>query len=73
MEKTKKRNMRVMPRIRWGALLLEVLTAVLVSAFMILLFIGAALQESYRLAPPTAEELADDPSLARYLPEGSQK
>ncbi len=35
---------------------------------MIYAFIGAVVQESFRNCPPTAAELAENPSLERYLP-----
>ena len=40
-------------------------------ALMLLLgymLFGAVIQQSFRMNPPTAEELAQDPSLERYLP-----
>ena len=33
---------------------------------MLACFAGAVLQESFKIYPPTAEELAENPELARY-------
>ncbi len=46
---------------------LEVLGCVVLTIGMITIFIGAVLQESYRNYPPTAEEIAENPELARYV------
>lgn len=44
------------------------LLALIGAVLMLQMFIGAVVQESFRNCPPTAAELADDPSLERYLP-----
>lgn len=46
---------------------LEVLGCVVLVIGMITIFVGAVLQESYRNCPPTAEEIAENPELARYV------
>lgn len=47
-------------------MVLEVLGCVLLVIGMITIFVGAVLQESYRNYPPTTEEIAENPELARY-------
>ena len=44
-----------------------IMAFIAVIAVMYILF-NAVIQESYRLAPPTAEEIADNPKLAEYMP-----
>ena len=44
----------------------EVLGCVVLAIGMITIFAGAVLQESYKNCPPTAEEIAENPELARY-------
>lgn len=46
---------------------LEFLVCAAVLIGMIAVFAGAVLQESYRNYPPTAEEIAENPELARYV------
>ena len=48
-------------------IVLEVLGCVVLVIGMITIFVGAVLQESYRNCPPTAEEIAENPELARYV------
>lgn len=45
---------------------LEVLAGVALAIGMIAMLAGAVLQESYKLYPPTAEELAENPKLEIY-------
>ena len=45
---------------------LEVLACVALVIGMITVFAGAVLQESFKNYPPTAEELEENPELARY-------
>ena len=45
---------------------LKVLACVAFVIVMLACFAGAVLQESYKLYPPTAEELTENPELARY-------
>lgn len=45
-----------------------VITAFIAVVCMTYLFVNAVCQESFRLAPPTAEEIAENPELANYLP-----
>lgn len=45
---------------------LEVLTCAALAIGMITVFAGAVLQESFKNYPPTAEELKENPELARY-------
>ena len=44
----------------------EVIFCAVLVIGMITIFVGAVLQESYKNYPPTAEEIADNPSLVRY-------
>ena len=44
----------------------EVLECAVLVIGMITIFAGAVLQESYKSYPPTAAEIADNPSLVRY-------
>lgn len=58
--------MKTTARIKWGRLIGEILIgAALVIGFM-WVFGQAVLQESFKNYPPTAEELAEDPSLVIY-------
>lgn len=58
--------MRTIARIKWVRLIGEILIgAALVIGFM-WIFGQAVLQESFKITPPTAEELAEDPSLVVY-------
>lgn len=62
--------MRTIARIKWGRLIGEILIgAALVIGFLAVMA-GAVLQESFKITPPTAAELAEDPSLAVYLESG---
>lgn len=45
---------------------LKVIACVAFVIGMLAMFAGAVLQESFKLYPPTAEELAENPELARY-------
>lgn len=60
--------MRLVPRIRWGRLILLVIA----SAGILVLFgyavIRGVVATSFRYYPPTPSEIAEDPSLVRYLP-----
>lgn len=49
-------------------LIKTLLLALIGAVLMLQMFIGAVVQESFRNCPPTAAELASDPSLERYLP-----
>ena len=44
----------------------EVLGCAVLVIGMITIFVGAVLQESYKSYPPTTEEIAENPELARY-------
>ena len=44
----------------------EVLVCIALVIGMITIFVGAVLQESYKNYPPTEEEIAENPELARY-------
>lgn len=46
---------------------LEVLACSALCIMFLVSLVGAVLQESYKTYPPTAEELAEDPTLASYL------
>ena len=48
---------------------LEVLACAAAVVVMLIALFGAVLQESYRLYPPTAEELAENPELISYINE----
>ena len=41
---------------------------IIVSCIMVAVFLGAVLQQSYRMYPPTDEEIADNPALEVYRP-----
>lgn len=45
---------------------LELLAVVALVIGMLAIFAGAVLQESFKNYPPTAEELEENPELARY-------
>lgn len=45
----------------------EMMLMVLLSCVILAVFALAALQESYRLNPPSAEELAECPAIVRVL------
>lgn len=60
-------NMRKHRRLRKPIrIVLEVLACVALAIGMITVFAGAVLQESFKNYPPTAEELEENPELARY-------
>ena len=42
------------------------LLCLLAVIIMVIAFMGAVLQQSYRMYPPTDEEIADNPSLVIY-------
>lgn len=44
-----------------------VMIGVIGAAMVLTIFFYAAIQTSFRMSPPTEAELAEDPSLARYL------
>ena len=58
--------MRTVMRIKWGRLIGEVLIGAALAIGLLAVMAGAVLQESFKITPPTAEELAEDPSLAVY-------
>lgn len=45
---------------------LEIMASVALAIGMLAIFAGAVLQESFKNYPPTAEELEENPELARY-------
>lgn len=47
-------------------IVLKVIACVAFVIGMLAMFAGAVLQESFKIYPPTAEELAENPELARY-------
>ena len=59
--------MRTTMRIKWGRLIGSALITVALIMGIGWVFFQAVLQESFKITPPTAEELAEDPSLAVYL------
>lgn len=59
--------MRTVMRIKWGRLIGEALIGAALAIGLLAVMAGAVLQESFKITPPTAEELAEDPSLAVYL------
>lgn len=67
MEKGKQKSMKGDNMKTFFEMALEVLGCVVLTIGMITIFIGAVLQESYRNYPPTAEEIAENPELARYV------
>ena len=58
--------MRKVMRIKWGRLIGEALIGAALAIGLLAVMAGAVLQESFKITPPTAEELAEDPSLAVY-------
>lgn len=58
--------MRTIAKIRWGRLIGEILIGAALAIGLLAVMAGAVLQESFKNYPPTAEELAEDPSLAVY-------
>ncbi|MDD6230722.1 MAG: hypothetical protein PUA95_08305 [Lactimicrobium massiliense] len=58
--------MRTIARIRWGRLIGEILIGAALAIGLLAVMAGAVLQESFKITPPTAEELAEDPSLVIY-------
>ena len=59
--------MKTTMRIKWGRLIGEALIGAALAIGLLAVMAGAVLQESFKNYPPTAEELAEDPSLAVYL------
>lgn len=57
--------MRTTMRIKWD-LIGEILIGAALAIGLLAVMAGAVLQESFKNYPPTAEELAEDPSLAVY-------
>ena len=47
--------------------LLIMVSVVAMIVLMAYVAVGAVLQESYKITPPTAEEVAENPKLAVYL------
>ena len=41
---------------------------IIVGCIMVAVFLGAVLQQSYRMYPPTDEEIAENPALEVYRP-----
>lgn len=62
MSKKKTRHLRKSIRIA-----LDVVITAAVTFGMMYAFVGAVLQESYKLDPPSAAEIKEDPSLAVYV------
>ena len=58
--------MRTVMRIKWGRVLLISLITIGMAALLLTSLFEAIMQESFKNYPPTAEELAEDPSLAIY-------
>lgn len=58
--------MRTIARIRWGRLIGEILIGAVLAIGLLAVMAGAVLQESFKITPPTAEELAEDPNLVIY-------
>lgn len=58
--------MKTTMRIKWG-LIGEILIGAALAIGLLAVMAGAVLQESFKNYPPTAEELAEDPSLVVYL------
>lgn len=58
--------MRTVMRIKWGRLIGEILIGAALAIGLLAVMAGAVLQESFKITPPTAEELAEDPSLVIY-------
>ena len=48
-------------------LITEALLTVVLAMFLAYALFGAVMQQSYKNAPPTPQEIEENPSLARYL------
>lgn len=59
--------MKTLGKVRWDRVILLTVGFILAICLMLQFFIAAAVDYSMKIYPPTAEELAEDPSLARYL------
>lgn len=59
--------MKTRPRVRWGRLIMMVVGAALFLMGLMAVTVFGVIQASFRYAPPSAEELREDPSLARYI------
>ena len=59
--------MKTLMRIKWDRVLLTSLITIGMAAMLLTSLFEAVIQESFKITPPTAEELAEDPSLAVYL------
>lgn len=51
-----------------GKALAYIALCIIVSCIMVAVFLGAVLQQSYRMYPPTDEEIAENPALEVYRP-----
>lgn len=51
-----------------GKTLAYIALCIIVSCIMVAVFLGAVLQQSYRMCPPTDEEIAENPALEVYRP-----
>lgn len=58
--------MKTVARIKWGRLIGSALITVAMVLCLGWVLFHAVLQESFKNYPPTAEELAEDPSLVVY-------
>ncbi len=58
--------MKTLMRIKWGRLIGSALITVALIMGIGWVFFQAVLQESFKITPPTAEELAEDPNLVIY-------
>ena len=51
-----------------GKALAYIALCIIASCIMVAVFLGAVLQQSYRMYPPTDEEIAENPALEVYRP-----
>ena len=59
--------MKNIGKIRWGRVILMALTALALTIAMMYICIIHVVNRSFTYNPPTAEEIEEDPTLARYL------
>lgn len=58
--------MKNLGKVKWHNVILMAVTAIALITFIGHLAFNAVIAESFKLNPPTAEEIKEDPSLARY-------
>jgi len=48
-------------------IIFEITISFIIAVGFVVLLFGAVMQQSYKNAPPTPQEIEENPSLARYL------